>query len=187
VADKLMACVPLIVGGGGVQVVGFGLALRQSVVTRREQSPEEASLTRWTAVLLRRKAGDTAGWLRVKLARLLVRLHLKREPSLSGRISAGVGLAGNLQGHKVINNRGLPVPERLDQLEQAVNELYEKHSKRTAEVNRQIDELRGTMEAREAARESEHAKQLGRRLRAEELGVAVFVVGLVLSTIGGLS
>jgi hypothetical protein len=182
-----MVCVPLIVGGSIVQIAGFGLALRQSVVTRREQSPNEASLPGWTAALLRRKGIETARWVRVKTEPLLLRLHLRSPHTASGRLSSEVGLSANLEAHKVINNRELPVAERLDRLEISVNELYEEQSKRTTEVNRQIDELRGTIEEREAARESERAKQLGRRLRAEELGVIVFVVGLALSTVGALS
>jgi hypothetical protein len=182
-----MACVPLVIGGGSVQVAGFGLALRQSVVTRREQSPEESSLARWTIALLRRRAGDAAHWLNARTAPLLRRLHLRRQRTASAATSSSAGGRATLEGHKAINNRDLPVPERLDRLELSVNELYEAQSKRTAEVDRQLDELRSTMEEREATRESERAKQLGRRLRTEELGVAVFVIGIVLATLGGLS
>jgi ferric-dicitrate binding protein FerR (iron transport regulator) len=68
-----------------------------------------------------------------------------------------------------------------------VNDLHRKHSEHRADVNRRIDELSRGVEDRDAARESERSRQLGRRLRYEELGLLVFVGGVVLTTAGAIA
>ena len=181
-----MACTSLIVAGGTVQVGGFGLALAQSVRTRREESPEEASLIGWTRAWLRRSGGEAATWVRVKAEPMLRRLHLIGPRVASGAVTMSTGATLSARGHKAINNRERPMEERADRLEDAVNELYRDAGEHRHELTERVGELRRGVEDREAARESERARQLGRRLRYEELGVGVFVVGVVLTTVGSL-
>jgi hypothetical protein len=179
--------VPLIAAGGGVQIAGFGLAFWQSVVTRREQSPDEQSLADWTRAWIRARAREAATSLRLKTERLLQRLHLRGPRTVSADITVTTGAAASVQGHKSINNRDRPLSERVERLEGEVNDLHRKHSDHRADVNRRIDELSRGVADREAARESERARQLGRRLRYEELGLVVFVGGIGLTTWGALA
>jgi hypothetical protein len=182
-----MACVPLIAAGGGVQIVGFGLALRQSVLTRREQTPDEASLAGWTWVWVRRTAGHAATWVRVKAERLLVRLHLRRPKtaSMSASMSGGATLGG--QARATVIRGGLSLPERVELLERDVQDVRHEQSEDRARLERRIEEVRTGIESQQAAQESERARQLGRSLRYEELGVLVFVIGIGLTTAGAIA
>jgi hypothetical protein len=172
-----MGCVPLIAVGGGVQVAGFGLALTQSVRTRREQSPNEASLARWTWVWMHRRGAQLGTWLRRIAERVLVPLQLMRPPSVSVPLSASLGLSGNLQGHLSTRRRGLPLDRRVDSLEDDVDDLRHKRTEERAQLEGRIDEVRSDIEGQRAELESERARQLGRSLRYEELGIGVFVAG----------
>jgi hypothetical protein len=181
-----MASVPLIAAGGGVQVAGFGLTLAQSVRTRREQSPDEASLARWACAWSQRTSARAATWVRVKTEPLLVRLRFRRPYSASGRISSSLGLEGRLKGHKSTRRPDLSFEERVAGLEDDVDELRRRQIENSAHLEGRIEELRGDIESQRAAQESERAKQLGRSLRYEELGIGVFVVGVALTTIGSV-
>jgi hypothetical protein len=182
-----MACIPLIAAGGGVQIAGFGLAFWQSVVTRREQSPGEQSLAKWTRARIEAGARATGTWLRLKIEPLLRRLHLRGPRTVSAQVSTSVGMRTSVRGHKAINNRERPLPERVDRLEDEVNDLHRKQSEHRADLDERIDDLSRGVEDRETARESERERQLGRRLRYEELGLVVFVVGVVLTTVGAVA
>jgi hypothetical protein len=181
-----MACVPLIVAGGVVQVVGFGLALWQSVRTRREQSPAEQSLVSWTRAWSRRRGGQVVTWLRVKTESLLARLHLRRPPSVSTKLSGRAGASTSMAGYLSTRRRGLALSERVDHLEDDVDDLRRKQSEDRAHLEGRIDEVRSDIETQQAARESERKKQLGRSLRYEELGVLVFIAGVALTTVGSV-
>jgi hypothetical protein len=52
---------------------------------------------------------------------------------------------------------------------------------------RHIEELGSGAENQQAAQQSERAKQLGRSLRYEELGIFVFLVGVGLTTAGAIA
>jgi hypothetical protein len=181
-----MACVPLIAVGGGVQIAGFGLALTQSVRTRREQSPDEQSLARWTRAWIQRRGGQVVTWLRRTAERALVRLHLMRRRTVSVPLTSSLGLSGGLHGHLSTSRRGLPLEERVDGLERDVDDLRRKRGEDRAHLEGRIDEVRSDIENQQAERESERARQLGRSLRYEELGIGVFVVGVALTTVGGV-
>ncbi len=181
-----MACLPLIAAGGGTQVVGFGLAFTQSVRTRREQSPDEASLARWTWAWLHRIGCNAATWVRVKTEPLLVRLHLRRPRSASGRISGTLGLSGSLQGHKITRRPDSSMEERVAGLEDDVEELRRAQAEHRKHLEGRIDEVKSGIESEQAAKESERARQLGRRLRYEEAGILLFAGGVLLTTVGSI-
>ena len=126
-------------------------------------------------------------WVRVKIEPLLRRLHLARRRTVSSSMSGTLGLTGSLKGHKKIDNSGVEMLERVTLLEREVNELHRVTSDQRAEVEQRIGELQQSIENREAARESERARQLGRRLRAEQLGVLVFMIGVGLTTWGAIA
>jgi hypothetical protein len=118
-----MASVPLIVAGAGVQVGGFGLTLAQSVRTRREQTPNEASLARWTWAWIERRSGQAATWVRVKTEPLLVRLHLRRPRTVSASVSVSAGVGMDAKGSAVADRSGSPLDTRVELLEKDVNAL----------------------------------------------------------------
>jgi hypothetical protein len=181
-----MACAPLIVAGGSVQILGFGLALTQSVRTRREQSPDEASLIRWAWAWIRRRGSQFITWTRRTAERALARLHLMQPRTVSAPLSASVGASGNLLGHLSTRRRALPLSERVDGLEDDVDDLRRKRSEDRAHLEGRIDDMRKDVESRQAEQESKRARQLGRSLRYEELGIGVFVMGIVLTTVGSV-
>ena len=182
-----MACDGLVIAGGAVQIGGFTLALRQSVVTRREQSPDEASLMEWAGAASRRLWRRTSTWLRVKTEPLLTRLHLRRPRTASAAGAVSMGGRATVRGHKVINNQDQPLPERVTRLEAEVNDLHEKQSEQRADLEQRIHELKRGVDDRDARRDSEQAHHLGRMLRAQELGVLVFMVGVALTTVGAVA
>ncbi len=98
-----------------------------------------------------------------------------------------MGLGTGVTGVKWIDNRDLPLEERLARLEGEVNELHRKASEHRGELARRIEELGQGGADREAARESERARQLGRRLRREQAGLLVFMLGVGLSTVGAFA
>ena len=66
-------------------------------------------------------------------------------------------------------------------------QLHRRQSEQRQDFALRIDELSLGVAERDAERESERARQLGRRLRAEELGVLAFLVGVVLTTVGAVA
>jgi hypothetical protein len=182
-----MACVPLIAAGGGVQIVGFALALRQSVRMRRERTPNDASLARWTATWIRRTGGQTATWVRVKSEPLLVRLHLRRPRTVSASVSVSGGGRMDAKVSAVTRRSGSPLPTRVELLEKDVDGLRQQQSEDRLHLERRIEEVRSGIESQRAQQESERARQLGRSLRYEELGVLVFVIGVGLTTAGAIA
>lgn len=187
-AGKLVsvACVPLIIAGGGVQIAGFGLALTQSVRTRLEQSPAEQSFVRLTRAWSRRRGGQVVTWVRVKTEPLLVRLHLRRPRSVSVNLSNRAGASTSAVGYLSKRRRDLALSERVDRLEDDVDDLRRKQSEDHAHLEGRVDEVRSDIETQQAAQESERARQLGRSLRYEELGIGLFIVGVVMATAGSV-
>ena len=181
-----MACVPLIIAGGVVQVAGFLLTLTQSVRTRREQSPAEQSLVSWTRAWIRRRGAQFVTWSRRIAERALVRLHLIRPRSVSVPLSGAFGASGNLLAHLSTRRRGLPLSERVAGLEDDVDDLRRKRSEDRAHLEGRIDDVRGDIENQQAAQESERARQLGRSLRYQELGIGLFIVGVAMATVGSV-
>jgi hypothetical protein len=183
-----MGSAPLILAGAGVQVVGFSLALSQSVRTRREDSPEEASLIRWIGAWLSRRSSEAAKWVRGRTEALLRRLHLRKAKGAPmGTNLVGAGASTFAKGHTGIYHRELPMPDRIDHLENDVNELRNREREHYSELGERIRDLQVGVENREVARESKRARQLGRRLRYEELGIVVFLIGLALTTVGAVA
>jgi len=181
-----MACAPLIVAGGVVQIAGFGLALWQSVRTRREQSPDEASLARWAWAWIRRRGAQFVAWSRRIAERALVRLHLMRPRTVSVPLSGAFGASGSLLGHLSTRRRGLPLSERVDGLEDDVDDLRRQRSEDRADLEGRIDEVHSDIESHQAADKCERARQLGQSLRYQELGILVFIVGVALTTVGSV-
>ena len=168
-----MGSVPLVVIGGGVQLVGFGLCVSGSQSRRAaRESPDEQSLPDWARAAISARARAAATWVRVKSEPLLRRLHLKGRRTVLASISTGVGLGTGVTGVDSIDNRDLPLEERLARLEGEVNELHRKASEHRGELAR-----RGTRSSAKASRTArlraspERARQLGRRLRREEAGL----------------
>jgi hypothetical protein len=95
-------------------------------------------------------------------------------------------LEGNLRGYKGTRRPGLPLDERVAGLENDVDELRRRQTDDRADLQVRIEEVRTGVENRQAEQESERARQLGRSLRYEELGIFVFVVGVGLSMVGAV-
>jgi hypothetical protein len=179
--------VPLVVAGGGVQILGFGLALTLSVRTRREQSPGELSLLAWAWAHIWRIGVRVAGWTWRKVRRVLVRLHLMSPRTFSTSVNVQAGGVVSGKGTGIVSRRNSPMEVRVEHLEKDVQQLMNKQGEDREHLEGRIERVRGEMQSQQAEQQAERARQLGRRLRWEEVGIFVFVVGVGLTTWGALA
>lgn len=169
---------PLIVVGAACQFSGFGLALYQSLSTRRREVPEARSLFVDTGRLLAQAGHRGYEWSRRVLRRALRAIGFHRVIVYdSGTATVSGGGAISVESHVVRKSK--PLDERVSDLEEEVQTTRD-----------EIAGLRIHMETRigEAVGEVEEARraQLRRSLLLGEGGVWMFLVGLVLTTIGAL-
>lgn len=95
-------------------------------------------------------------------------------------------MSANLRAQLVNRRRGRPLTERIDGLEDDVDDLQRKRSEDRAHLEGHIEAVRGDIENQQAAQQSEQARRLGRSLRYQELGVVVFIAGVALTTVGSV-
>jgi hypothetical protein len=161
----------LILLGSGLQAGGFGLALYQSVSTRRRQIPDALSIytlaARRVAARARRIRDGAVPLLRRALAKLGVRWKVR----VGARSTLRMG--GSVRASGVAIRASKTLEERVALLETDLQELQPL-------LEQRIEDAIAVVESR-------RTDELRKSLHLEELGVGAFLLGLAVTTFGVLA
>jgi hypothetical protein len=175
----------LIVAGGVVQCGGFALTLRQSASVRRNEVPEQKS----PLVQLGGSLWSVGRSLSARTKRLLLgaaiwilkRVGLNdKASSIALQLPASLGFESRLETKLKTDRPELHLDLRMAHLEQGMNELR-------AILEGRIDQVRGEIESAVSEIESNRLAGLRRSLFWEEVGILMFLAGIVLSVAGAIA
>jgi hypothetical protein len=170
----------LIIGGGGLQLVGFAMALYQSVSTRWSQVPEERSVFILTVGWVRRTVEQAASRLRLLVNQALIRMGRKE---VSTAPTTGGGGRGVVTAGAITRAEGgfIPLEERIQRMERRLADIQREGREQNDKTRQDIAAIR----AREVERDAQLVRRLGYQLHLEEAGTVLFVIGVVLTMVGG--
>ncbi len=169
----------LIIVGAAFQISGFGLALYQSLSTRRRVVPEAPSLFVATGHRIAEAAHSGYERSRRVIHRALLAIGLDHLLSYEdeGNITVSGGASTSVEGYAIRKSK--PLDERVVELEVGLQKASDEIAGLRVHVETRIGQAVGEVEERRKA-------ELRRSLLLEEVGVVMFLVGLGLTTVGAL-